>query len=206
MPGKAPTRRVSSPSIAFVMTVVFAATVQIGIVLIWQNSREQLGRLKDWTFNILTTLGFSTKAAMNAAPSTSYVLLILIFFVSGLLIGAITRSDWRRFALVFAITVVVATYFQSLQDWQASARAYGWRSFAFASLFVFTLVCAPSLLGAWLASHPRERRRERLRAAGLCEACGYNLISITSGICPECGLKTARSAALSIDRAPDAPP
>jgi hypothetical protein len=30
-------------------------------------------------------------------------------------------------------------------------------------------------------------RRRRLRSAGLCLACGYNLTGNTSGVCPECG-------------------
>jgi len=30
-------------------------------------------------------------------------------------------------------------------------------------------------------------RRRRLRSAGRCQSCGYNLTGNTSGICPECG-------------------
>lgn len=43
------------------------------------------------------------------------------------------------------------------------------------------------MLGAWLASSPRKRRRERRRASGLCQACGYSLAGNTTGVCPECG-------------------
>jgi len=41
---------------------------------------------------------------------------------------------------------------------------------------------------------------------GHCRKCDYDLTGNTSGVCPECGLKTSRSAALPMDRAPDGPP
>lgn len=42
----------------------------------------------------------------------------------------------------------------------------------------------------------KRMRRERRIRQGLCEACGYNLTSNTSGTCPECGTAiTARSPA-----------
>ena len=36
------------------------------------------------------------------------------------------------------------------------------------------------------------RREERLRAAGRCTYCGYDLTGNVSGVCPECGTPVAR--------------
>ena len=50
------------------------------------------------------------------------------------------------------------------------------------------LVLAAAALSFWSFMIHRRRRRQRLRLLnGLCPACGYDLRSITSGRCPECG-------------------
>jgi hypothetical protein len=42
------------------------------------------------------------------------------------------------------------------------------------------------LPSAWLVMW-RRRRERRLRGAGFCFSCGYNLTGNVSGVCPECG-------------------
>jgi len=54
--------------------------------------------------------------------------------------------------------------------------------------------CPLAVLGLfpvmWLARGVHRLRSRRRRRRGHCAACGYNLTGNTSGVCPECGVKT----------------
>lgn len=53
--------------------------------------------------------------------------------------------------------------------------------------YVMIAVIAAGLPLGWLVYFSRRARRWRLRRAGKCPVCGYNLTGNTSGVCPECG-------------------
>lgn len=61
-------------------------------------------------------------------------------------------------------------------------------------LLVACLIVPAALVAGAMAIAARRRswRAARLRAAGRCVGCGYDLTGNTSGACPECGLAISR--------------
>lgn len=176
----------------YVMTIVFAAFVYRVSFPIWEWAMPVIHFICDGTHELLTLLGVSQISAEQLAPYSDRLVLSLLHFLYGAVIGAFTRSRWRRFAIIFILTLFARPYFVWPRDFLAIVHSYGWKALGFWA-FVYFLQIAPAvILGAWLASSPRKRRRERRRAAQLCEACGYSLSGNTSGVCPECGMSTSQ--------------
>lgn len=184
------TRGVIDRATPYVMTAIFAAFVYKASFLIWEWAMPVVLTIRDWTYDALTSLGISTNAAEYCAAYTPYSVLVTLYFFCGTIIGLATRARWRRFTIIFAFMLVATPYVKSPREIRANARMYGWDVLITDSVLNLSLAISASILGAWLASGPGKRRRENRRAANLCEACGYSLAGNTSGICPECGLKT----------------
>lgn len=55
---------------------------------------------------------------------------------------------------------------------------------------LFAAVCILSAIGLALFDFRRTAWECVVGPAGFCTACGYNLTGNTSGICPECGMRT----------------
>ncbi len=93
----------------------------------------------------------------------------------------------------------------SLRDWIKMYKSNAPRKFEAAGFEFFhgpdytvlaipypLLVLVAAALTFWSFMIHRRRRRQRLRSLnGLCPACGYDLRSITSGRCPECGAEAS---------------
>ncbi len=70
--------------------------------------------------------------------------------------------------------------------------------------YLWILVFCPGVggtLGAYFFNR-RERRRERMRAAGRCGTCGYSLTGNVSGTCPECGTPVPKRTSDAVEAVP----
>jgi len=69
-----------------------------------------------------------------------------------------------------------------------------WAMFAFAFDYgrvIFGVLGVLAIVGAIAIAVTRSITRSRVKSAGQCAHCGYNLTGNVSGVCPECGMKIA---------------
>lgn len=172
----------------YALVIVGAVAFDKASRLIWEKATPLLAYIWDCADAFLQFIGFSQHAAGLVSPYATYLLLIVFYLLGGTAIGSYFRSRWWIFTGVFVVSLALAPYALEFREIPAAAHMYGWKMMFVGTLLQLAMAVPSTMIAAWLASRPRKRRRERRRAAGLCEACAYNLISITSGICPECGV------------------
>ncbi len=111
---------------------------------------------------------------------------IILSCVGGGIVGALSGSRWRSRAIVYSLAYCAVPY---VGAWQVFA-SWTWSEF-WPILMLNTLTVIPFVIGAaWLASRPWKRRRDRRKAEGKCQTCGYDLRA-SKDKCPECGTSIA---------------
>ena len=105
--------------------------------------------------------------------------------VCGSLIGRLSGRRWLRFVLVFGLTYCFIAY--ALHTHLDLMAVSGLWILVQAMFWGILSVFPAAILGGWVSSGPRRRRRVRRAASGKCESCGYELRVASSDICPECG-------------------
>lgn len=188
MQDNTPSRGVFAQATPYVMTIVFAFFSYKASFPLWDWAMPVIHFICDGTYELLIVLGVNANTASQLAPYSDNLIVFLLHFVCGMIIGAFTGSRWRRFTVLFAVVLFTSPYVMAPTELRDFVQVYGWKPLGLWAFFRLLKIVLPAMLGAWIASRPRKRRLQRRRAAGLCEKCGYSLTGNTSNICPECGM------------------
>jgi len=192
MPDRTTTSGLAARAAPYALTIVGAAAVHKASFLIWDATAPLLTRFQEVVYQSAMALGLSPNVAELCATYTLYIILVVFYLICGAIIGATCRGRWLRFMVLFGITLGAWPYVMTPRDLQAMGHFYGWKALGYGTLLNLSIFVISGMPAAWIASRPNKRRRERRRAAQLCEACGYSLAGNTSGVCPECGMSTSQ--------------
>ncbi len=174
-----------------IMTVTAAWVVHSAIQQWRQVFFDFDGEVYSWARGQFLLHGISRAIAIKCAWFLSYSPNVVLYFLLGAILGFIASERWRGFTALFVVSLILMPYLLGLNLYIDYVRGYGWSRIGYGALTQITCIVPTVFLGAWLASQPRKRRRERRREAGLCEACGYSLAGNTTGVCPECGTRAS---------------
>lgn len=146
----------------------------VTLVLPWQRP------MQDW----MIARGFGRWVGTYGLVNT-HIPDFVLAAICGSLIGRLGGRRWLRFVLIFGLTYCFISF--ALHTHLELMAASGLSILANAMFWGILSVFPAAILGGWVSSRPRRRRRVRRAASGKCESCGYELRVATSDTCPECG-------------------